>query len=427
MRDLSQAILDSLIDNIAVIDNQGIIISVNKSWIDFSRDNNGDLRSSYIGTNYLDVCQKEVKEGIKLILKGKETQYTYEYPCHTHQHLRWFLLRATPIVLNDHGQTGAVISHVNITERKIAELTLAQKEAHYRLIAENSTDFISTHTDDGVYTYASPICHLLLGYYPAELIGKSVFQFFHPEDQSKIKLFKEASSKHYEIQTITYRMRCKNKKYIWFETKLQRLFDSDGLHEEVICISRDVTAQQIKLIELQAEKKLLQQKIYIDELTGIYNRRLFNKLLHEQFKEHRELNYSFSLLMIDIDYFKQYNDTYGHLQGDTCLMLVANTLKEHVRESDFVCRVGGEEFCIILPDTNKNEAITLATQLCKQIELLKILHVSSPASSTITISIGVSTIEKSQYTLVDAQTLLYQADQALYKAKENGRNNVMAL
>lgn len=427
MRNLSQAILDSLTDHIAVIDNQGIIISVNKSWINFSRDNNGELRSSYIGTNYLDVCQKEVKEGIELVLKGKETQYTFEYPCHSHKQLKWFLLRATPILLKDHGHAGAVISHVNITARKIAELTLAQKEEHYRLITENSTDFISTHTGSGVYTYASPICHLLLGYHPSELIGTSVFHFFHPEDQKNFKPFKDTALKHHEIQTITYRIRCKNNKYIWFETKLQRLFVSDGQDEEIICISRDVTAQQLKLIELQAEKKVLQQKIYTDELTGVYNRRLFNKLLHEQFKEHQKLNYSFSLLMIDIDYFKQYNDTYGHLQGDNCLMLVASTLKENVRESDFVCRVGGEEFCIILPKTNKNKAITLANRLRKQIELQKILHASSPASPMITISIGVSTIGKSQYSLVDEQTLLNQADQALYKAKESGRNNVMAL
>ena len=427
MRDLSQAILDSLTDHIAVIDHQGTILTVNKSWVEFSRDNNGNLLCSCIGTNYLDVCQKDVKDGIELVLKGKEMQYTFEYPCHSPEQLRWFLLRATPILLNDAGHTGAVISHINITERKIAELTLAQKEAHYRLITENSTDFISTHTGSGVYTYASPICRLLLGYEPCELIGKSVFHFFHPDDRAKIQTFKNAILKQHDIQTITFRIRCKNSQYIWFETKLQPIFASEDEDKEIICISRDVTAQQLKLIELKAEKKILQQKIYTDELTGVYNRRLFNKLLYEQFKEHQQLQYNFSLLMIDIDYFKQYNDTYGHLQGDHCLVLVANSLKENVRENDFVCRVGGEEFCIVLPNTSKDKAISLANRLRKKIEILKIRHASSPISSIVTISIGVSTIGKNEYTLLDAQSLLNQADQALYKAKENGRNNVIAL
>ncbi|KOS66228.1 hypothetical protein AEA09_19350 [Lysinibacillus contaminans] len=426
MRNFSQVILDSLTDHIAVINNEGIIISVNKSWINFSKDNNGDLSNSCIGTNYLNVCQKEVKDGIALVLQGKETRYTFEYPCHDHQQLRWFLLRATPILIDDSGHFGAVISHVNITDRKIAELSLAQKEEHYRLITENSTDFISTHTVSGVYTYASPICQLLLGYHPSELIGKSACHFFHPEDRKKIKHFDDLSIKQHEIQTITYRIRCKNKKYIWFETKFQRLFASDGNYEEIICISRDVTAQQLKLMKLQAEKQLLQQAIYTDELTGVYNRRLFNKLLREQFKENQKLKYGFSLLMIDIDYFKQYNDTYGHPQGDKCLILVANTLKEHVRESDFVCRVGGEEFCILLPKTNKSKAITLANRLRKKVEQLKILHASSPASPIITISIGVSSIGKNKSSAVDAQTLINQADQALYKAKESGRNNVIS-
>lgn len=424
MKNFSQNILDSLSDHIAVINNEGIILTVNKSWENFSKENGGDLYNSGKGANYFNVCQKEVKDGIFLVLQGKQTRYNFEYSCHDNQQLSWFLLRATPIIIDDCGHIGAVISHVNITDRKIAELSLVQKEEQYRLITENSTDFISTHKVNGVYTYASPICKSLLGYHPSELIGKSAYHFFHPEDKKKIRCFGDMSLKQHEIQTITYRFRCKNNAYIWFETKFQRLETSNG-EEEIISISRDVTSHKLKLLKLQAEKNLLKQKIHIDELTGVFNRRLFNQLLPAQFKVHHELDSCFSLLMVDIDYFKQYNDTYGHPKGDQCLILVAETLKKHVRESDIVCRIGGEEFCIILPDTNKTSAIKLAKRLSRKVEQLKIIHETSPAHPIITISIGVSSFKKNKCTTIDAQALLNQADQALYQAKGNGRNNVI--
>ena len=426
MRDFSQAILDSLAAHIAVIDNNGLIISVNKSWMEFYKDNKNNSENNFIGENYLIVCQKDLKDGIEDVLNGKQKQFTFEYPCHSPQQLRWFLLRATPILLDGINEFGAVISHVNITDRKKAELNLAKKEEYYRLITESSTDFISTHTISGIYKYASPICHLILGYLPSELIGKSAYSFFHPEDREKIIPFNDLTIKKNEIQIITYRIRCKNNKYIWFETKFQRLFNSDGDDEEVICISRDITTQQLKLLKLQSEKKLLQQTIHSDELTGLYNRRFFNKLLDEQFEKHQKLKNGFSVLMIDIDYFKQYNDTFGHLKGDDCLILVSNILKQYVRESDFTCRFGGEEFCIILPNTSESKAITLANRLRKKVEQLRISHLKSIVSPFLTISIGVASIPKNKPATIDAQALISKADQALYKVKQNGRNNVMS-
>ncbi|WP_332645805.1 sensor domain-containing diguanylate cyclase [Lysinibacillus sp. 54212] len=422
----SQAILDSLPDNIAVVNNAGIILAVNKSWINFSEENSGNLCKSSIGTNYLNVCQKEVKDGISLVLSGSLTQYTFEYPCHDENQLRWFLLRATPIKVDDFAHYGAVISHVNITDRKIAELQLAQKEKRYRLITENSTDFISIHTIKSVFTFASPICESVLGYDTSELIGKSLFDLLHPEDRKKIQQFFELSINQHEVQTALFRIGKKNKEYIWFETKCKYIHSPEDNEEEIICISRDVTAQQLKLIQLEAEKKSLQKAIYTDELTGIYNRRLFNKLLQEQFVKLEQFHHNFSLLMIDIDYFKQYNDTYGHPQGDQCLYRVANTIKQEIRENDLVFRIGGEEFCVFLPKTTKRDAISLANRLRKCIESLNIPHASSSASPFITISIGVSTFTKNEGTKLDAQSLIKKADRALYKAKEKGRNIVIA-
>ncbi|MBS4201132.1 diguanylate cyclase [Bacillus sp. FJAT-49732] len=419
---LNQTILDSLIDQIAVVDKDGFIISVNKSWIDFSNKNQGDLSTNGIGKNYLDVCQDEVKQGIQSILQKGEGTFTFEYPCHSNTEKRWFLLRATPFLFGN-GDYGAIISHVNITDRKLTELELSNREQRYRLIAEYSTDFISIHSSNGVFTYVSPICRPLLGFDASELLGKHIYEFLHPKDIEKISVAFEKK----DIITVSYRIRCKNGKYIWFETKSQKVLASNGDDEEILCISRDVTKQRMKLLKLETEKELLQRTINLDELTGVYNRRLLNKELKRHCKNVVKHNVELSLLIVDIDYFKQYNDTYGHQQGDQCLIAVANTLTKNVRESDIVCRIGGEEFCILLPNTNKEIATSLAKRLCREIANLKIEHVNSNTSRFVTISIGVSSATKGTAIPSDGKKLISLADQALYKAKEQGKNRFVYL
>jgi diguanylate cyclase (GGDEF)-like protein/PAS domain S-box-containing protein len=413
----NQSVLDSLIDQIAVLDKKGEIIAINKAWINFAKDNGGDLSRCGIGNNYLTVCQEEVKSGILQVFQGSVNHFTYEYPCHSDREFRWFLLRVTPIALNQNGITGVVVSHVNITDRKLAELQLKRNEERYRLIAENSTDFISVHTIEGIYVYVSPISHSLLGYKPIELLNQSSYDFFHPDDIDEIKSFHTKILSSDRIQTITYRFLRKDGKFIWLETKSQKVLATEGKKDEIICISRDITNHKRKI-------KKLEKAIYTDELTGVYNRRFFNLKLNEEGNLNSKNEKPLSLLVIDIDYFKKYNDTYGHQKGDACLTLVAQALKSNVRETDPVCRIGGEEFCVILSNTRKEIAISIAKNLCKKIEGLKIPHTKSNVSKYVTISIGVSTISGTDFTQIEQNELFSLADQALYKAKESGRNQV---
>lgn len=421
---LNQTIFDSLIDQIAVLDKNGYITAINKSWIDFSRENNGDLSKSGIGNNYLAVCPKEVSHGIFQVLKGIKEQFIFEYPCHNENEMRWFLLRVTPFTLDQDQNKGAVVSHVNITDRKLTELELKRNEQRYRLIAENSTDFISIHSVDGVYTYVSPNCYSLLGYESHEMLEQSACDFFHPDDIKDIKSSYDTVRYRRDISTLTYRIRCKDGKYIWFETKCQIVASIGGDCEEIICISHDITKHKRQLVKLEMEKNSLQKKIHIDELTGLFNRRYFNKKLKEEYKQSLKHNKIFSLLAIDIDYFKKYNDTYGHQQGDECLIQVANTLKAYASDTGFVCRTGGEEFCIILPNMGKKSASSLAEKLCEKVEQLKIHHNNSNVSPFVTVSIGVATAIGKEFSYIEPKKLLLLADQSLYKAKEDGRNQV---
>ena len=129
--------------------------------------------------------------------------------------------------------------------------------------------------------------------------------------------------------------------------------------------------------------------------------------------------------MIDVDYFKLYNDTYGHMQGDECLKIVANELNNSVkRATDLVARYGGEEFVVLLPNTGKEEAHIMATSMKKNIENLKITHELSDVSSYVTVSVGVATFNRD--TKLSCNMLIQQADEALYLAKDYGRNQVVA-
>lgn len=164
--------------------------------------------------------------------------------------MRWFLLRVTPLVVEGEELCGAVISHINITNRKLAELSLTRKEEHYRLITEHSTDFISLHTRDGRFTFASPICKNILGYEVEELLDHSIYIFLHPEDQAKLQGFLKVAQFQTEIQTITYRIYRKDGSYVWFETKLKCLFTTEYQRDEFIFISRDITERKNKMLEL---------------------------------------------------------------------------------------------------------------------------------------------------------------------------------
>jgi diguanylate cyclase (GGDEF)-like protein len=161
-------------------------------------------------------------------------------------------------------------------------------------------------------------------------------------------------------------------------------------------------------------KKELEHLIITDSLTGIYNRRYFNKILKKEISRAQRYEHDLSLIMFDIDHFKKVNDTYGHNIGDEVLIEYTKLIKTQLRDTDVFCRIGGEEFMIILPHVNLNEAEKIAEKLRVQIqESKKILP--------ITMSFGVV-----QYVLgEDSEHIYKRVDEALYKAKESGRNKVV--
>lgn len=157
-----------------------------------------------------------------------------------------------------------------------------------------------------------------------------------------------------------------------------------------------------------------------DGLTELYNHRYFQDTLKKQIDTSRRYEQEFSLIILDIDFFKKFNDTYGHQVGDAVLRTVAQILKKNTRATDYVCRYGGEEMSIILPQTSKKEAQVNAERICEEVAKTP-LKVNNNVECNITISLGVSTFPQDGDT---AQKIIEHADKALYYAKEHGRNQV---
>lgn len=172
---------------------------------------------------------------------------------------------------------------------------------------------------------------------------------------------------------------------------------------------------------LHTDKQKLLDKVNIDKLTGIYNRRFIEENLYRYYNLLSRTDGSISLLMIDIDFFKNYNDTYGHMAGDICLRKVAEALQNTVnRAEDFVARYGGEEFLVLLSNISTEGTMVVAEHILENIRALEIPHASSKVADIVTVSVGAMTTRVSWNH--KPQQYIMCADAALYKSKQTGRN-----
>ncbi|MDO9266342.1 MAG: diguanylate cyclase [Sulfurimonas sp.] len=186
-------------------------------------------------------------------------------------------------------------------------------------------------------------------------------------------------------------------------------------------IQSNQTALEIATKKLKIANKKLENASYTDTLTGLHNRRYFNLIYDREIKRAKRNHSYITFMMLDIDYFKQYNDTYGHIEGDAALKSVAKVFKDILkRPSDFVFRLGGEEFGILLTETPESNSTVVASNICDAIKAREIKHAGSKVNNFLTVSIGVACCIADE--ALNEEVLISRADEMLYSAKERGRD-----
>lgn len=246
----------------------------------------------------------------------------------------------------------------------------------------------------------------------------------HPDDQNWVPNYCITKSKEGEDHEADYRAMSKSGEYVWIRDVVHVVRNENGDVDSLIGFMFDISERkktEQKLIEMQ---KQLEEFSYKDGLTGVANRRMFDSVMQEEWLHGYRNNRPLSLIMFDIDYFKQYNDFYGHLQGDETLKLVASILNNAgTRNRDFFARFGGEEFALILPETDKVAAVKMAERCRNLIFKAQIAHEKSEVSQLLTISIGVDSIIPSH----DGELLEFvdAVDKLMYQAKLTGRNRII--
>jgi diguanylate cyclase (GGDEF)-like protein/PAS domain S-box-containing protein len=314
----------------------------------------------------------------------------------------------------------------DIDLRVAAERRLKESEARHRLLAENGADMVFQMDMDLVRRYVSPACREILGYEAEEMVGVKAFGTVHPDDAEHVaQIFQTVLCGGSERATIVNRMRHRNGGWIWVEAQLRALKDAEsGATSGVIGSLRDISVRKTAEDQLEEANRRLEALAGQDGLTGLANRRTFNDALAREHRRALRDRTRVAMIMIDVDWFKSFNDRYGHPAGDECLKRVSGAIENTLpRPGDIVARYGGEEFAVLLPNTDENGAALMADRIRRAVLALAIEHDASPAGVA-TISAGVATWAPNAID-TGLETLMRDADRALYRAKDNGRNAVV--
>lgn len=266
---------------------------------------------------------------------------------------------------------------------------------------------------------------------PEDVLGKNIFivfpelseRWFHHKAQSVFVLqnaaFTTWEQRPYLFRFPHYRPITGTADHMYQNSTIIPLVDTKGKVEHICLIIYDVTDTAINKLAQQQANKQLQELSRIDHLTGLYNRGHWESSLIQEFKRYDRYELPSSLIMLDIDHFKQVNDTYGHTVGDDVIRQVSRAIRAQIRDLDIAGRYGGEEFGIILTGTNADGAATFAERLRHTIEQMAVY--AEGQEIKFTVSLGVCELSNQ---VSDHRVWIEQADQALYHSKETGRNRV---
>lgn len=405
--DLRQ-ILNTAADGLLVIDRDFKILKANNTFLEMFQEGEDLIGRQCHEVLLGPLCKTAQCPMIQIFEEGKAIEFEEDkhrrdgtsFPC---------LIKATPYRDCRGSLVGIVEDFRDITPRKIAETAIRESEERFRDILDNSPDLIQNISPEGKFLYVNPAWKKILEYDDEDLKGLYLADILAPATKEQclekftsvlqgedfFEIETEFVAKSGWIVSVTGSASCKRK---------------GGKAVYTRGIFRDITLQK-------ALEEKLQHLATRDELTGLYNRRMFKELCLKEISRAKRHPKPFSLAIFDIDYFKNINDTHGHDAGDFVLQAMAKLCLERIRQDDFLARWGGEEFVLLLPDTALGEAKELCERLRGAIAGYDFLQ-----PPQVTVSFGLTGFVPED----GLESLVKRADQALYAAKKSGRNKVCA-
>jgi len=336
------------------------------------------------------------------LINQEISEYCNEFPYHSSELNKTFYFSSRAKVLETNETNEVSIIYGIIEDITTAELQKKQIQESSEIIDKY---VISTSSDaKGIITAASCACCKISGYTKDELIGSNHNILRHPDNPKEVFRQMWETIKKGEPWSGEFKNRKKDGSDYWVYGIITPQFDSNNKIKGYTSIRQNIT-----------DKKIIEELSRRDKLTNLYNRVKIDESINNEIKSSKRYNTKFSLILLDIDLFKDVNDNYGHLVGDSVLVQIAGVLKENIRQSDIVARWGGEEFIIVCTNSDIDAAEQLAQKLRVAIESLEFDIVKN-----ITASFGVTQFKEKD----TIHSLIDRTDKALYSAKDSGRNRV---
>lgn len=305
------------------------------------------------------------------------------------------------------------------------EHELPERPSVYRTLLE-STKAIPWKIDLATMTFAyiGPQIEQLLGWSPQSWVSANDWaERMHPDDREWVVNYCVSQSKAGIDHEADYRALTKDGEYVWIRDVVHVMRSDEGEPLAIIGFMFDISERKKTEQELERLKRELEELSFKDGLTGIANRRMFDSVFHVEWLNARRNRTPLSVIVTDIDHFKEYNDLYGHLKGDDCLKQVSAILAGGAnRARDLLARFGGEEFVFVLPETDARSALRVAQRCQDALQHAALVHEGSPIGPHVTISMGVGTLIPG--TEDQGLTFLEHVDRLLYQAKREGRNRI---
>ena len=299
---------------------------------------------------------------------------------------------------------------------------LKKSEIRFQQIVETAIEGILIFDENYKITFANKNMASMLGYTIDEMFGMPYISFF-PESQLEVYNYQESLRKKGKDSVYECCLLRKDGHIHWFLVSAKAIFDDHGRFDRSFAMLTDINERKEMELLLEESNRRLAELSNKDSLTGIANRRCFDATLEHEYSRLRRSNSKLSIILLDIDYFKEYNDCYGHVMGDECLRQIGRVLTCSINpEVDLAARYGGEEFACVLPDTDIHSAVEIAEKIRQKIQDLIIEHKNSHVSEYVTASFGVTTVQYSSD--INLEEIIATADKLMYKAKVSVRNKI---